>query len=178
MSEKKKSRYLITLWWLDMFSQKLRRGELKLILFSNFICLTSLYLLLKLMYFPCRTLGEQSSLGSLLLLLFHSLVSRKISSCLNDSLGTLNCFNSITQEWEYILAVQICEQYSCMIWFPSLVMLLQQIEMGGNQYQELFMELLAAMQFILHKLQDPEIAFKLESGEDSDSIQVCLNFLH
>ena len=111
------------------------------------------------------------TLGSLLLLLFHSLVPRKISSCINDSLDTLNCFNSITQEWEYILAVQICEQYSCIIWFPSLVMLLQQIEMGGNQYQELFMELLAAMQFILYRLQDPEIAFKLESGEDSDSIQ-------
>ncbi|KAL6311451.1 hypothetical protein AAG906_005381 [Vitis piasezkii] len=95
---------------------------------------------------------------------------RKISSSLDDGSVTLSCFNSITQEWEYTLAVQICEQYSCMIWFPSLVMLLQRIEMV-NQCQELFMELLSAMEFILHKLQDPEIAFKLESGEDSDNIQ-------
>ena len=147
---------------------------MKLVLFSNFICVTGLYLLLKLMYFPCRTLGERSSLGSLLVLLFHSLVSRKISSSLDDGSVTLSCFKSVTQEWEYILAVQICEQYSCMIWFPSLVMLLQRIEMV-NQCQELFMELLSAMQFILHKLQDPEIAFKLESGEDSDNIQVRIN---
>lgn len=146
---------------------------MKLILLSNFICLTSLFLLLKLMYFPCRTLGEESSLGSLLFLLFHSLVSGKRSSGLNNSLDTLNCLTSITQEWEYVLAMQICEQYSCMIWFPSLVMLLQQIEVG-DQCQELFLELLAATQFILHKLQDPEIAFKLESGEDSDKIQVCV----
>lgn len=123
-----------------------------------------------------RTLGERSSLGSLLVLLFHSLVSRKISSSLDDGSVTLSGFKSVTQEWEYILAVQICEQYSCMIWFPSLVMLLQRIEMV-NQCQELFMELLSAMEFILHKLQDPEIAFKLESGEDSDNIQRTLGAL-
>ena len=147
-------------------------NEISLI-FKFYLCYW-LYLLLKLMYFPCRTLGERSSLGSLLVLLFHSLVSRKISSSLDDGSVTLSGFKSVTQEWEYILAVQICEQYSCMIWFPSLVMLLQRIEMV-NQCQELFMELLSAMEFILHKLQDPEIAFKLESGEDSDNIQVRIN---
>lgn len=70
--------------------------------------------------------------------------------------------------------MQICEQYSCMIWFPSLVMLLQQIEMGDQK--EVSMELLFATKFILHKLQDPEIVFKLDSGEDSDIIQVHVKF--
>ena len=79
-------------------------------------------------------------------------------------------------ESEYILAVEIREQYSCMISFPSLVMLLQYIVMG-NQCQELFMELLSSMQFILQKLQDHEIVFKLEPWEDSDNIQKTLGAL-
>lgn len=70
-----------------------------------------------------------------------------------------------------MFAIKVCEQYSCMIWLPALVTLLQQIGMG-DQCLEQFVELLIAMQFILHKLQDTELVFKLESGEDSDDIQV------
>lgn len=118
-----------------------------------------------------RALGESSSLASLLVLLFRSLVSRKGLSCL-DNLCDLESFTSVMhREWEYVFAVQICEQYSCLIWLPALVLLLQQ--MGKNNLcQDLCMELLLALQFILLKMQDPEFALKLESGEDSDGIQV------
>ncbi|KAM7494654.1 hypothetical protein LguiB_029263 [Lonicera macranthoides] len=108
-----------------------------------------------------RTLGESGSLASLLLLLFRALVSRKSLSCLDDS---------VRSQWEYVFAVQILEQYSCMIWLPSLVILLQQMEIGTWSKQR-FVELLVAMQFISNKLQDPEIAFKLDSGDNPDDIQ-------
>jgi hypothetical protein len=36
----------------------------------------------------------------------------------------------------------------------------------------MFLELFLAMQFSLQKLQDPELLFKLESGEDTAVIQV------
>lgn len=75
------------------------------------------------------------------------------------------------KEWEYDFAFQICEQYSCLIWLPALVPLLQQIG-KGSLCQELFMELLFTLQFTVHKMEDPEFAVKLESGEDSDDIQV------
>lgn len=104
-------------------------------------------------------------MASLLLLLFRALVSRKRLSCLDDS---------VHAQWEYVFAVQISEQYSCMIWLPSLVMLLQQMEMGRWSKQR-FVELLVAMQFISDKLQDPEIAFKLDSGDNPDDIQVYIN---
>ena len=120
-----------------------------------------------------RTLGECSSLPSLLVLLFRSLVSRKGLPCVK-TLQNPDSFTSLMhREWEYVFAVQICEQYSCQIWLPALVMLLQQIG-KGHLCQELFLELLFAMQFTLHKMQDPEFAFKLESGECSDDIQVCV----
>lgn len=51
-------------------------------------------------------------------------------------------------------------------------MLLQRIVVSDSD-ATLFMEQLVAMHFISNKLQDPEIAFKLDSGEDSDNIQVC-----
>lgn len=82
--------------------------------------------------------------------------------------------STANKEWEYVFALQIYEQYSCIVWLPSLVMLLQQVR-NGNQCQELFLELLLAMQFILHKLRDPEFSFKLESREDSDIVQVNEN---
>lgn len=118
-----------------------------------------------------RSLGEHSSLASLIVLLFRSLVSRKGLSCLKILCNSDSFTSLMHREWEYVFAVQICEQYSCLIWLPALVMLLQQIR-KGNLCQELFMELLLALQFTLHKMQDPEFAFKLESGEDSDDIQV------
>lgn len=74
-------------------------------------------------------------------------------------------------EWEYAFAVRLCEQYSCTIWLPSLVLLLQRIGMG-NMNLELVAELLFAIQFTLQKLQDPELAFKIKSGENSENIQV------
>ena len=50
-------------------------------------------------------------------------------------------------------------------------MTLQKIDMGAWDLQ-LVLQLLVAMQFISDKLQDPEIAFKLKSGEDVSSFQV------
>lgn len=118
-----------------------------------------------------RSLGEHCSLAPLIVLLFRSLVSRKGLSCLQILCDSDSFVSSMHREWEYVFAVQICEQYSCLIWLPALVMLLQRIR-KGNLCQELFMELLLALQFTLHKMQDPEFAFKLQSGEDSDDIQV------
>ncbi|KAK2994684.1 hypothetical protein RJ640_026163 [Escallonia rubra] len=118
-----------------------------------------------------RTLGESGSLASLFLLLFRSMVLRKCSTSLDDSLHSLNDLTSTTRtEWEYTFAMHVSEQYSCKIWLPSLVMLLRKIE-TGIWSKDLLMELLVAMQFISEKLQDPEIAFKLDSGDSSDEIQ-------
>lgn len=107
-----------------------------------------------------RTLGESGSLASLLLILFRSMASKE-----NFSLDT-----SIHTEWEYVFATQICAHYSCMIWLPSLVMVLQKIEMGSWN-KELFMELLVAVHFISDKLEDPEISFKLKCVDNPDDIQ-------
>ncbi|XP_023757327.1 uncharacterized protein At3g06530 [Lactuca sativa] len=104
------------------------------------------------------TLGESGSLASLLFLLFHSLASKSKN------------LENFSTEWEYTFALQVCQQYSCMVWLPSLVALLQKIEMG-TWVPQLFVQLLVAMKFIGDKLQDPEIAFKIKSGEDVDSIQ-------
>ncbi|XAR66099.1 hypothetical protein NMG60_11012179 [Bertholletia excelsa] len=124
-----------------------------------------------------RTLGEKDSLGSLLILLFRSLVSRNRLSFHDKNLRSWDTISSITRtEWEFVFALQITNQYSCMIWLPSLVKLLQQIEMG-IWGEELFIELLVAMQFIADKLQDPEIEFNLDSGEASVDIQRTLGAL-
>uniref|UniRef100_A0A2N9G8U6 Uncharacterized protein n=1 Tax=Fagus sylvatica TaxID=28930 RepID=A0A2N9G8U6_FAGSY len=125
---------------------------------------------LSIVVYLLRTLGECNSLAPLLVLLFRSLVSRKGLTCLSTLNNSESFMSLMHREWEYVFAVQICEQYSCQIWLPALVMLLQQIG-RGNLCQELFIELLFAMQFTLHKMQDPEFAFKLKSGEDSDDIQ-------
>lgn len=119
----------------------------------------------------CRTLGECDSLASLFVLLFRSLVSRKGLSYLNNTHASESFASFAQREWEYALALQICEQYSCGIWLPSLVMMLQKVGIG-NLGQEMLMELLCAMELILHKMHDPEFAFKLGSEEDSDNIQV------
>ncbi|KAL5569803.1 hypothetical protein UlMin_026378 [Ulmus minor] len=123
-----------------------------------------------------RTLGETESLPSLLVLLFHSLVSRKGSPRFDNKNNTDSSIYSLKKEWEYALAVQICEQYSCLIWLPSLVMLLQRVGMG-HPHQDMFVKLLFAIQFTLDKLQDPEFALKLESEEDSEKIQGMLEDL-
>lgn len=118
-----------------------------------------------------RTLGETDSLASLLVLLFHSLVSRKGSFSFDTKLAADSSITSMKTEWEYAFSVRLCEQYSCTIWLPSLVLLLQRIGMG-NMSLELISELLFAIQFTLQKLQDPELAFKIKSGENSETIQV------
>lgn len=124
-----------------------------------------------------RTLGERASLGSLLFLIFRSLVSRKLLSAADNSVLSWDHLISLTRtEWEFIFAMQISEQYSCVIWLPSLVKLLQQIEIGTCGMQ-MVMELLVAMQFISVKVLDPEIAFKLDSGEESDDVQRTLGAL-
>ncbi|KAK3217661.1 hypothetical protein Dsin_011631 [Dipteronia sinensis] len=124
---------------------------------------------LSLVVYLLRILGESDSLASLLVLLFRTLVSKRGLSS-PDDLHTSDSFTSFAQrEWEYVFAMQVCEQYSCIVWLPSLVMLLQQI--GRNLNQDTFVELQFAMKFILQKLQDPEFAFKLDSKEDSDNIQ-------
>ncbi|XP_076957841.1 uncharacterized protein At3g06530-like [Bidens hawaiensis] len=110
-----------------------------------------------------RTLGESSSLASLLFLLFRSLASKHDNTL--ENLSTV-----IRSQWEYTFAIQVSGQYSCMIWLPSLVLMLQKIEMEAWDPQ-LVVQLLVAMLFISDKLQDPEIAFKLKSGGDINSIQ-------
>ncbi|XP_043702680.1 uncharacterized protein At3g06530, partial [Telopea speciosissima] len=145
--------------------------------FTNVLPAVAAHRRLTIIVYLLRILGGKSCLASLLVLLFRSLVSRTIKSFSNESTYTAGDFISVTQkEWEYIFALQVCEQYSCMIWLPSLVMLLQQIG-TVDQSQVQFMELLCAMQFILYKLQDTELVFKLESGEESDDIQKILGAL-
>lgn len=139
--------------------------------FVNFCALDPSLYSAKINMFVCRTLGESNSLASLLVLLFRSLISRKGLSCFDNVHASDSSTTSLQGEWEYALGFQICEQYSCMIWLPPLVMLLKQIG-TGIQCQELFREMLIAMRFTLHKLQDPEFALKLASGEESDKIQV------
>lgn len=140
----------------------------------NFCALDPSLYSAKINMFVCRTLGESNSLASLLVLLFRSLISRKGLSCFDNVHASDSSTTSLQGEWEYALGLQICEQYSCMIWLPPLVMLLKQIG-TGIQCQELFREMLIAMRFTLHKLQDPEFALKLASGEESDKIQVDLH---
>lgn len=119
-----------------------------------------------------RALGEKNSLGALLVLLFRSLAMR-MNKC--GSYGTVNTSASQAsmthREWEYVFAVQVCEQYSCTIWLPSLVMLLKETGMAC-QHHEQMTELLLAVQFILHKLQDTELSFKIEAELDPDGLQV------
>ncbi|XP_047149419.1 uncharacterized protein At3g06530-like, partial [Vigna umbellata] len=115
-----------------------------------------------------RTLGEEKSLSSLLILLFRSLISKKTSCFLNAE--TADDLTFYTKEWEYRFAVQICEQFTSKIWLPSLVMLIEQ-RVNRDVDQTQLLELFIVMQFSLQKLQDPEFMFKLESREDAAVIQ-------
>ncbi|KAF7836313.1 uncharacterized protein G2W53_011172 [Senna tora] len=120
---------------------------------------------LSIVLYLLRTLGEDKSLASLLVLLFRSLISR--NQTYFSSIKAPDDLTFYTREWEYKFAVQICEQYTSMTWLPSLVMSLEQLENS----QGFFLEFFLAMQFTLHKLQDPELVFKMESGDDADVIQ-------
>lgn len=126
---------------------------------------------LSIVLYLLRTLGEGKSLASLFVLLFHSLVSREQTTFLD--IKAPDALTFYAREWEYKLAVQICEQYTSVTWIPALVMLLQRLENDPG----LFLELFLAMQFTLHKLQDPEFLVKMESGEDADVIQKGLGKL-
>ncbi|XP_044468232.1 uncharacterized protein At3g06530-like [Mangifera indica] len=157
--------------WLSKYNKK---NEL-LQVFVNVLPNVAEHRRLSIVVYLLRTLGECDGLASLLVLLFHSLVSRKELSCLGDAHSADNFVSSAQREWAYAFAVQICEQYSCVLWLPSLVMMLQQIGIGNLEV--ISMELLLAMQFILHKMQDPEFAFKCKSTEYLDSIQRTLEEL-
>ncbi|KAL8051037.1 hypothetical protein ABFS82_06G118900 [Erythranthe guttata] len=103
-----------------------------------------------------RTLGEAESLGSLLFLLFQSLISRQ------SELSLLN------KQWEYEFAVLLSEQYSCTIWLSSLILVLKKI---GTSIEDKFKQMQVAMQFVADKLRDPEISYKLQLKEDMHDIQ-------
>ncbi|KAF9617505.1 hypothetical protein IFM89_036709 [Coptis chinensis] len=122
---------------------------------------------LTIIVYLLRTLGERTSLASVLVLLIQSVVARRSNSASDET---------IHSEWEYKFTMQVCDQYSCMIWLPSLVTLLKRVQIC-DQSQNQGSELLLAMQFVLHKLQDTELIFKLESREDSDEIQKSLGVL-
>ncbi|KAI9081384.1 hypothetical protein K1719_036647 [Acacia pycnantha] len=126
---------------------------------------------LSIVLYLLRTLGEDKSLASFLAMLFHSLVSREQTTFLDIKVPDALTF--YTREWEYKLALQICDQYTSLTWIPALVVLLQQL---GNDLG-LFLELFLAMHFTLHELQDPEFLFKMESGKDADVIQKGLGKL-
>ncbi|CAA6663312.1 unnamed protein product [Spirodela intermedia] len=121
-----------------------------------------------------RTLGEKSSLGVLVALLFHMLAARK-SKSFPHGIDMLSPASSVQKEWEYSFAVKIFDQYSCRIWLPSLVVLLQ--EMGTESEHESFSELHLAFHFILQKLQDTGFIFTVESEGDSDYVQSTLRVL-
>ncbi|KAF5193642.1 U3 small nucleolar rna-associated protein [Thalictrum thalictroides] len=132
---------------------------------------------LTIMVYLLRTLGKGNSLASLLVLLIRSAVARKSKSCSDEiSLSSVSSASLVLNEWEYKFAMQVCTQYSCMIWLPSLVLLLKQVRVCDKSQNQIT-ELLLAMKFVLQKLQDTELVFKLESEEDLDEIQKTLGML-
>ncbi|XP_057776784.1 uncharacterized protein At3g06530 isoform X2 [Salvia miltiorrhiza] len=118
-----------------------------------------------------RTLGEAENLGSLLFLLFHSLISRNKELNFHVHGRSLEHLTfAINKLWEYEFAVILCEQYSCTTWLPSLILALKRI--GNNSLNEdTSMHLLVTMHFVANKLRDPEIYYKLELEETSNEIQ-------
>ncbi|KAK8586579.1 hypothetical protein V6N13_010167 [Hibiscus sabdariffa] len=152
--------------WLS----KTNNTEKLLQIFINILPEITEHRRLSIVVFLLRILGESDSLATLLVLLFRSLVSRKGLSCLTQTYTSDSLLYSARQDWEYAFAIQICGQYSCLIWLPSLLKVLQVMRLDDPS-QELFMQLVFAVDFVLQKLQDPELALKLESREKSDSIQ-------
>ncbi|XP_042063624.1 uncharacterized protein At3g06530-like [Salvia splendens] len=118
-----------------------------------------------------RTLGEAENLGSLLVLLFQSLISRNNDLNFHVQGRSLEHLTfAINKLWEYEFAVTLFEQYSCTAWLPSLVLALKKI--GNNSLNEdTSMHLLVAMHFIANKLRDPENYYKLELEETSNEVQ-------
>ncbi|KAL8520276.1 hypothetical protein ACS0TY_010994 [Phlomoides rotata] len=124
-----------------------------------------------------RTLGEAESLGSLLFLLFRSLISRKNELNLLVNQHSFDHLTSVIyKQWEYAFATMLCQQYSCTIWLPSLIFALQKIGNNGLS-EETFIQMLVAMYFVADKLRDPEISYKLELEEDLNHIQTMIGDL-
>ncbi|KAL1565211.1 hypothetical protein AAHA92_07455 [Salvia divinorum] len=118
-----------------------------------------------------RTLGEAENLGSLLFLLFQSLISRNNDLNFHVHGRSLEHLTfAINKLWEYEFAVTLCQQYSCTTWLPSLVLALKKI---GNNFlnEDMSMLLLVAMHFVANKLRDPENYYKLQLEETSNEIQ-------
>ncbi|KAL6903803.1 hypothetical protein ACP4OV_004616 [Aristida adscensionis] len=131
---------------------------------------------LTLMVYLLRTLGEESNLSTVIMHLLHSLVER-ISHPHSEGQGSsyVLSLSSMSQEWEYGLAVNVTDQYSYKLWFPCLSKLLKEIRVHENQGRLLKLNL--AMRFILFKLQDTELVFELESNEAANFIQGYLGGL-
>ncbi|CAI9091980.1 OLC1v1027104C1 [Oldenlandia corymbosa var. corymbosa] len=123
-----------------------------------------------------RNLGESNGLSSFLFLLFYSLVSQDGLFSPADKEPAVQLTSIINTRWEYIFALELSAQYSCIVCLHSLVLTLKRIR-TAPQSKEHYTLLLVAMQFVLEKLQDPEVSFKLESGEDADVIQGTLGAL-
>ncbi|XP_073126244.1 uncharacterized protein At3g06530 isoform X2 [Henckelia pumila] len=126
---------------------------------------------LSIMVHILSALGEADSLGSLLFLLFRSIISTKSLYSLDaEELSLRSMTILIIKQWEYEFALQLCEQYSCTVWLPSIISTLQKIG-SSDLNEETFMETLVAMQFVGEKLRDPEMSYRLDTGEDVDKIQ-------
>ncbi|RAL52010.1 hypothetical protein DM860_016508 [Cuscuta australis] len=117
-----------------------------------------------------KNLGVDTSLGALFFLLFRSLISKKHLACTGDASPLSYCSSSIRMEWEYTFAVLLSEQYDCFVWLPSIAILLQKIGTNCGS-EEMFMILAVAEHFTSDKLQNPEIAFKLDTRDISESLQ-------
>ncbi|KAL3650395.1 hypothetical protein CASFOL_006798 [Castilleja foliolosa] len=124
-----------------------------------------------------RTLGEAQSLGSLLSLLFRSLTSRK------SELGLLvneQSFDNLTfvinKQWEYEFSVLLCEQYSCTIWLPSLILALRKIGNDASS-EDIFLQMVVAVRFVSDKIQDLELFDKLGVDKDLNEIQTMVGEL-
>ena len=74
-------------------------------------------------------------------------------------------------EWEYMFALRLCNQYSCKVWLPCLVNLLEEIKTCTKDEDQLLV-LCLTMHFILHKLHDTELVFELDSRKDGNWLQV------
>ncbi|GJN02157.1 hypothetical protein PR202_ga19481 [Eleusine coracana subsp. coracana] len=120
---------------------------------------------LALMVYLLRTLGTESSLSTVIMHLFHSLVERVSHPSLS----------AMSQEWECGLAISVTDQCSYTLWFPCLSKLLKEIRL--HKRQGLPEMLLLAMRYILVKLEDTELNFELESKEAADFIQGSLGEL-
>ncbi|GJN26820.1 hypothetical protein PR202_gb14780 [Eleusine coracana subsp. coracana] len=120
---------------------------------------------LALMVYLLRTLGTESSLSTVIMHLFHSLLERVSHPSLS----------AMSQEWECGLAISVTDQCSYTLWFPCLSKLLKEIRL--HKRQGLPEMLLLAMRYILVKLEDTELNFELESKEAADFIQGSLGEL-